>query len=136
MIYLFSIDSQRRITVGGPVVHACRSETALGCTMREAGWESFACFTCFACCLSQYRYLFTRQCRQTAVWQTGSLRSRNLCLRQCLKPHPARFDQLGEGPCFTIETFDQLPAHAAGQVQFGGRNGRITPRLCPNNSVS
>jgi hypothetical protein len=49
--YLFSIDSQRRITVGGPAVHACRSETALGCTMREAGWESFACFTCFACCL-------------------------------------------------------------------------------------
>jgi hypothetical protein len=50
---LFSIDSQRRITVGGPAVHACRSETALGCTMREAGSGSFAfCFTCFACCLS------------------------------------------------------------------------------------
>jgi hypothetical protein len=55
MIYLFSIDSQRRITVGGPAVHACRSKTALGFTMREAGWESFACFTCFACCLFQYR---------------------------------------------------------------------------------
>jgi hypothetical protein len=55
MIYLFSIDSQRRIAVGGPALLACRSETALGCTMREAGWESFACFTCFACCLFQYR---------------------------------------------------------------------------------
>jgi hypothetical protein len=27
-------------------VHACRSETALGCTMREARRESFACSTC------------------------------------------------------------------------------------------
>jgi hypothetical protein len=28
-----------------PAVHACRSETALGCTMREAGRESFTCCT-------------------------------------------------------------------------------------------
>jgi hypothetical protein len=60
MIYLFRIDSQRCITVGGPAVHACRSETALGCTMREAAWESFACFTCFACCVFQYRKLFAK----------------------------------------------------------------------------
>jgi hypothetical protein len=33
------------------------SETALGCTMWEAGWGSFACFTCFACCVFQYRYI-------------------------------------------------------------------------------
>jgi hypothetical protein len=38
-------------------VHACRSETALGCTLWEAGWGSFACFTCFACCVFQYRYI-------------------------------------------------------------------------------
>jgi hypothetical protein len=38
-------------------VHACRRETALGCTMWEAGWGSFACFTCFACCVFQYRYI-------------------------------------------------------------------------------
>jgi hypothetical protein len=27
-------------------VHACRSEPALGCTMREAEMEKFTCFTC------------------------------------------------------------------------------------------
>jgi hypothetical protein len=26
--------------------------------MWEAGWGSFACFTFFACCVSQYRYIF------------------------------------------------------------------------------
>jgi hypothetical protein len=31
----------------GPAVHAC-SETALGCTMREAGRKSLGCFACFA----------------------------------------------------------------------------------------
>jgi hypothetical protein len=25
--------------------------------MWEAGWGSFACFTCFACCVFQYRYI-------------------------------------------------------------------------------
>jgi hypothetical protein len=49
------IDRKRSITVGGPAVHACHSKTALGCTVREAGWGRFACFTCSACCLCQYR---------------------------------------------------------------------------------
>jgi hypothetical protein len=30
-------------------VHACRSETASGCTMKEAGREIFTCFTCSTC---------------------------------------------------------------------------------------
>jgi hypothetical protein len=29
-----------------PAVHACHSETTVGCTMMEAGSEKFTCFTC------------------------------------------------------------------------------------------
>jgi hypothetical protein len=35
-------------------LHACRSEPALGCTMREADRESFTCFTCLHAPSSNY----------------------------------------------------------------------------------
>jgi hypothetical protein len=47
-----ALDSYDLHVIGGalhwvkPVVHACRSETALGCTMRLARRESFTSFTC------------------------------------------------------------------------------------------
>jgi hypothetical protein len=59
VIYMFIKDCHVSNVLQGvePAVHACRSETALGCTMWEAGWGGFACFTCFACCVFQYRYI-------------------------------------------------------------------------------
>jgi hypothetical protein len=40
--------------------------------MWEAGWGIFACFTCFACCVFQYRYILYNTLRLSVTAQAAS----------------------------------------------------------------
>jgi hypothetical protein len=60
-------------------VHAYRRDTAWGCTMWEAGWGSFACFTCFACCVFQYRYILYNDHQDGGVAPDAFNRQKGSC---------------------------------------------------------